>query len=145
MWKKILFLIYLGSCCNLFADELIVHTLSKHTASTYNLDSGGTTKLNNHNLGLGYRLENGVAFGTYYNSYKRVTTYLAKDFMLNDYLGVGLGATTGYKIATGLDITPMFLFVVAYPIQKNATLRLHVLPPVKDLAGVAHLTIGFKF
>ena len=126
------------------ADELLVHTVSMHTASTYQND-GQETKYNNLNLGIGYRTDGGWQAGLYYNSYKQPTAYIANEFMLRPWIGVVIGAGTGYEIPTGHKIFPIGGVLFKYQVTPQYALNAMILPPIKDMDGVAHLVVARKF
>jgi hypothetical protein len=127
------------------AGEFIVHIGSTHSVKQYNLDGVKDVNINNNNYGVGYRNDDGLAVGTYFNSYHKQTAYITQDFMYNDYVGLVAGAVSGYKESTGLVITPMVAATVKIPLTKTMTANFLVMPKVGKLAGVAHLAISYKF
>lgn len=124
--------------------ELIVHTASAHTVKEYTLDDV-SKKINNSNIGLGYRTDDGVSIGMYRNSYNFNTVYLTQEFMYNEYLGIIVGFVSGYETATGKLITPMVASTLKIPVNDTVTLNLVAMPKFKELAGVIHLAVSYKF
>lgn len=127
------------------AGELIVHVGSKHSVSHYTLDEVQEVKINNSNSGIGYRNDDGLAVGTYYNSYHKQTYYVTQDFMYNKYVGVVVGLVSGYEGSTGLMITPMAAATVKVPLTEKITANFLAMPKFGKLAGVVHLAVSYKF
>lgn len=128
-----------------FAGEFIVHIGSAHSINKYTVDETYDVTINNNNYGIGYRTDDGLAVGTYFNSYHKQTAYITQEFMYNQYVGVVAGAVSGYQESTGLLITPMVAATVKIPLTKTMTANFLVMPKVGKLAGVAHLAISYKF
>ena len=142
-----------------YADELIVHTLSIHAnnnnsetrTSEQDMPDGShvssiwkTKPYNNNNFGLGYRWDNGVEVGAYYNSFNKVSAYAAKYIMFNDNIGAFVGAATGYNEGLGKAIIPLAGIVFKAQVSETAGIALELMPPVGKHVGVAHLSISFK-
>jgi hypothetical protein len=143
--RNILITTLLAATANIaMADELLVHTVSMHTAATYE-SKGENVPYNNLNLGIGYRTDSGWSAGLYFNSYKQPTAYIAKEFMLRPWIGVVIGAGTGYEIPTGHKISPIGGLLLKYQVTPQYALNAMVLPPIKDMDGVAHLVVARKF
>jgi hypothetical protein len=136
-------------------------TVGLHLVSGH--EHGG---LNNINPGVYVRFDNGVTFGAYRNSYKRVSTYLgytAEVFADRVSLGVTVGAITGYQRISGPQFCPkgnheapgfpcfhegkrvqvMFVPSIAYHAGDYAV-RLGIIPRAKEFAD-AHLMIERHF
>lgn len=144
--KKILVATIVALSASLsFAGEFIVHIGSVHSVKVYNLDSGTDKNINNNNYGVGYRTDEGLAVGTYFNSYHKQTAYITQEFMYNDYVGVVVGLVSGYQESTGLLITPMVAATAKIPLTETTTANFLVMPKVGKLAGVVHLAISYKF
>lgn len=126
------------------ADEFIVHTGSVHTKSSYVNAEGESVKFNNANVGVGYRFDNGIAVGTYYNSYRQPTAYIVGELDLTVRFKLQFGVATGYKIVNGKDVTEIGALNFRQPLTKNVTLDVLAVPPIKDLAGVVHVAISYK-
>jgi uncharacterized membrane protein len=126
------------------AGEIIVHTASVHTEKMYALGNE-TKELNNVNVGIGYRNDDGLTVGAYKNSYYHNTVYITQDLMYNEYVGVVVGASTGYKVASGLTITPMLAAIVKIPVNETVTINVLAMPKVGKFIGVAHLALSYKF
>lgn len=147
------------------ADELIIHTVSLHSA--HNSDSTETSETvspsgrktvrtreipgyNNLNIGFGYRwdsgLMEGLSAGMYYNSYRKPAAYIAREWMFSEHYGAFVGAVTGYRSVTGYEVTPMGGFIIRKSLDKKYTMNVLITPPIsKDTDGVAHLTVFRKF
>lgn len=144
--KKILVAIAMLSSFASYSGELIVHTVSRHTEDVYALGENPVDrKINNNNAGIGYRTDDGYAFGAYRNSYHSNTVYVTKEFMVNDNFGVVFGASTGYKIASGMTITPMLAAIAKLPITDKISVNILAMPKVGKFIGVAHVAIAYKF
>lgn len=127
-----------------FAAELLVHTASVHTVKAFNF-TGEDQKINNLNYGIGYRSDEGYSAGYYYNSYNRHTVYITKEFMYNDHVGLVLGAATGYKEATGLPVVPVAAALFKASLTDTVGVSILAMPKFKQLAGVMHLVVSYKF
>lgn len=143
------------------ADELIVHTFSRH--SGHNSDSTQTwtgkdqygrtvqyseTKkgYNNSNLGIGYHWDSGWTVGTYYNSYRRLTVYTAHDWMPLEHFGAFAGVATGYDNVSGYPVAVIGGLIVRTRLTDNYSLNVLITPPIGGkMDGVTHLTILKKF
>lgn len=142
------------------ADELIIHTVSYHSA--YNKPTT-TTELvtindqlytqtytysayNNQNWGIGYRTDSGYEVGAYYNSYRKLSLYIATSWMYNEFIGVYAGLATGYRDVLDFPVAPIGGFILQFPIADKINARLLVQPPLgSKFDGVIHLTFGYKF
>lgn len=127
----------IAACPAVRADELILHTVSYH--STKPGDDP-----NNYNPGIGYSLDNGWAAGIYYNSYRRPSAYVAKDFNVAGPLGVFAGGATGYDSVSGRPITLIGGLRLTMPVSDTANVNLLVAPGIGKLQTVAHLTLTIK-
>jgi hypothetical protein len=140
------------------ADELVIHTGSYHADSSYThevnyWDQYGnylyTTRnqvtYNNFNPGVGYKFNNGVSVGGYFNSYRKPTMYVAKEWMMVDYFGVIAGLATGYDRPTGHTVTPMAGFIFKQKITERDTANLEFAPSTGRTTGTIHLAISRSF
>ena len=117
------------------AAELVLHLGSAHSHAGYN----------NTNPGAGLRLDNGIAFGAYRNSYRRSTVYAVwqPDWPLGDTglrAGFFIGAATGYRVATGHAVSPMAAITLRWgPVQLLA------IPAISPKhASVIHAALVFQ-
>lgn len=87
--------------------------------------------LNNFNPGIRVQTECGVTGGVYWNSYRKVGAYIGYTYdPANSILWGSLVAATGYKVQTGLPISPVLMGGIKAPITKTITARFGVIPPV---------------
>lgn len=146
MNKYILFLSLSLTSMFSFASELLIHTGSIHQQSTFQELHNTTNKpINNTNTGVGFRNDNGYVFGAYKNSYYKNTIYAAKEFMLNENIGVVIGGASGYKHTSGYTITPVINLLVKYQVNDVMTLNVTAIPTIGKNIGVVHLVTSFKF
>lgn len=127
------------------AGEFIVHTVSIHTQKTYVEDDVNVRDLNNTNAGLGYRTDAGLTVGVYRNSYYKNTVYVTQEFMYNNYVGGVVGGATGYKGSTGYFISPLVAALVKIPLNDTVSINTFAMPKYRDLVGVAHVVVAYKF
>lgn len=128
------------------AGELIVHTVSAHSAKRYiTHDTDRWKALRNDNYGLGYKTDDALLIGYYRNSVFKDTFYVGKEYMFTENLGVVASLATGYKEASGLDVTPMVAGILRLPVTKKINLNVTFTPPVGSYIGVVHLAFGYKF
>lgn len=127
------------------AGELIVHIGSQHTEKQYEFDAGGVRNINNSNRGIGYRTDDGLTVGYYYNSYYANTVYVTQEFMYNKNVGVVLGAATGYRQASGLAVTPMVAALGKIQVTDDISINVLAMPKIGRFIGVAHVALAFKF
>jgi hypothetical protein len=124
-----------------FADQLIVHTVSIHSSSTDDTN----TQYNNVNIGVGYLTDTGWGAGVYYNSSRRPTGYVVKQWeVLDTDMSVTVGLATGYKKTKGRSVIPMFAIGYKYQLSSNVAILIKVVPPINGDA-VAHMMVGKRF
>jgi len=119
-----------------------VHVASKHWPQA---------EWNNSNPGLYVMADvKGPAFltgtyaaGTYFNSERKQSVYVARVFNVVGPLDVAIGAITGYKRAS---VMPLVAPSVKLPIAYGFAARVFVLPKVEpNGAWVAHLAVERSF
>lgn len=115
--------------CNARGAELIVHGPSHHFDNT---------DYNSATYGLGYRFDNNVVVGSYKNSIDRQSVYGGYLLQANRYVGLLVGAVTGYEQHT---VWPAAVLVLTAPISKSFNLHLN-LAPVNG--GFINLSVGVK-
>jgi hypothetical protein len=140
--KALLAAIIATAACVVFstqanAGELVVHTGSVHGAAGFN----------NTNPGIGYVSDDGYAFGVYHNSYKNTTVCAAKLWETSGRVGVGalLGVGTGYKIQTGLNVSPLAALSVFAKLDTSRGVRVLHTPGFGGNASVTHLTFTVAY
>lgn len=75
------------------ADEIVVHTVSKHT---------GSYDYNNDNYGIGFKSDSGITLGAYKHSYtdegvlKGVALYVNKEVLAKGKFDLSVAVTYGY-------------------------------------------------
>lgn len=118
--------------------ELIVHFMSIH--GDYN------DYFNNNNLGVGYRFNNGVSTGIYYNSYYNPSIYVSKDFLWKDKIGVFIGGATGYDNQTGYPVSVIGGGLIKLPISKSITPNIVLIPSsgTNNSTFAIHLSFSYK-
>ena len=131
------------------AGEVVIHVGSYHSPSTYAYQ-GETVSYNNVNPGVGYRFDNGVVVGAYYNSYREPTVYAGyaplwqtpiQQLQLGGMIGVG----TGYSIPTGRSVTPLGALIGRWELTDTYSVQLLFVPKIHgDMANVLHLAFGVK-
>jgi hypothetical protein len=155
MYKKLLAVAVLGlSSTFAFADGITVHLISRHSANNHDssyefTDENGqrwihTDKAhNNNNFGLAYKFDSGYAVGVYRNSQYHTSVYGGKEFMYNRYMGVFLGAVTGYENSA---IFPFAAALLKMPITEKTNAVLSVIPK-KDFSTfeVINLALEYNF
>jgi len=114
-------------------------TIGLHTVSWH---SGGQC-MNNENPGAYIQIDQGIAFGTYYNSCARQTFYIGGEIAKHQIGPVAVGvfamAATGYF----MPITPGAFLTLKAPISKTDSVRLA--GNRWDGVTVLHLTAERKF
>lgn len=126
---------------NLLAGLLLGTIAVTASAGTMGLDIGSWHSrpgFNNFNPGVYYIADNRVAFGTYYNSYRRQTVWAGYAFE-NGPFALVVGGATGYDYA---PITPVVAPGLVY-----SGFRLTIVPKVSKVNDVTavHLSYEFKF
>ncbi len=106
---------------------------------------------NNSGIGLEHRLNPSwsVSLGTYNNSYREQSNYIAVTWskkVLTGYarLGLGVGAVTGYEDFTGERIMPTFIPSISMDSGKRLGFNLLFLPSPVDVEASA-LALQLKF
>ena len=107
---------------------------------------------NNFNPGMYLRTDDGITFGTYYNTLRRVSFYAGYTF---EYGPVGLlgGLITGYqpKIIDGLSygqgkaLTPMVAASLKLPPLGGFKPMLMLVPPFRSSPAVFHIAFEHRF
>ena len=130
--------------CSALALTLGIHAGSAHFP-------GGNYQ-NNFNPGMYLRTDDGMTFGTYYNTLRRVSFYAGYTF---EYGPVGLlgGLITGYqpKIIDGLTygqgkaLTPMVAASLKLPPLGGFKPMLMLVPPFRSSPVVFHLAFEHRF
>jgi hypothetical protein len=156
--KKIVSIIALTSMFgSVMADELRFHTVSFHESSTYQqkvdyvTPSGLLIKTeyvnipyNNNNFGVAYQNDSSWLFGYYYNSYKKNTFYIAKEFMITEDLGVVGGLGTGYNMENVNKINATGALIYKVPVDDKYSFNTMFIPPLGDRTGLIHFTVSYK-
>ncbi len=159
--KSVIALAVLVAITSAHAGELLIHTISVHSKENHQEASerpapsepGGLplvyktaeVKYNNRNFGLGWRFDSGYMVGAYQNSYNLTTVYLAKDFMLNEHVGLLAGMATGYQEMSGAAITPIGGILLKLPVADRVSLNILAMPRMKTMDGVIQATLSVKF
>lgn len=160
--KSILSLALLMFAMNASAGEVVFHGLTVHGNSSWfktnRIDYVNEknevvrsekirvyTKYNNVNLGVGYRFDNGISTGVFYNSFEKASLYVSKDFMYNDNFGVFIGGATGYKSFKNKDIVAIGGLLFRYEVQQNVFLNLTYSPAIEGSASVTHTSLSYRF
>lgn len=141
-----------------YADELVIHGMSLHSAhnadervfdhqetrngQTYNIYMV-TKRYNNANFGIGYRI-NGVIFGLYNNSYNRPTAYIGRQYMLNKHVGGFIALGTGYDAVTHTPVTVLGGLVLKAALTDTISVELVGLPKLGKADSVIHTSIVYK-
>ena len=112
-------------------DLLIGATIGFHLGSIHfpNKD------FNNINPGIYLKTENNYVAGGYYNSIRKPSFYVGKNFEYKNF-SIIVGGVTGYDRAI---ITPLVL-----PSVKLWDFRLTVVPPVAGISSVVHFSYEWK-
>jgi hypothetical protein len=128
---------------SLTPDVVGVHLGSVHSN---NRDEVSGKAWNNANPGVYFRWEN-VAVGTYYNSIRKDSFYVAYVYPVTDYFDVSVGLITGYNGPgyAAKPVMPMVVPSVHFPISGNVSGRIHVAPKVsKGGATAVHFSIEWR-
>lgn len=133
-----------GRCnAEVMPDVIGVHLGSWHSTSR---DNVAGKAWNGVNPGIYMRWDN-VAVGTYYNSIRRESYYVAYVYPVTEWLDVSVGAITGYDRPgyAAKPVMPMLVPSVHWPITDRITGRVHFAPQVmKGGASAIHLSLEFK-
>ena len=131
-----IFLLYL-----LFAGSAQAQTFGIHAASIHEKQG-----MNNTNPGAYVRFENGATFGTYFNSIRKQSNYIAWSFETEQWhrlsAAITVGAVTGYQAKLSALIVPS----IAYH-SNAATVRIGIVPrpPVHGGSAALHLMVERHF
>ena len=125
---------------NCLAVSLLLHVGSVHTQPGYN----------NVNPGLGmscaYSEEVSLSAGFYYNSERRLSTYLTAEYSVplvwGMRAGVVVGAVTGYDLG---PVVPSAAIALHGPEMVGIRANVVLIPQTKWNSGVAHLVLSKQF
>lgn len=114
-----------------------VHVASHHWPSDeWNNKNPGAYLVGNY-TGPGI-MAGEYVLGTYYNSERNQSVYLARNFSLFNHVDLAVGAITGYNRA---KVMPLVVPSVWFPLVDDWRARIHFLPKVeKSGANVVHLS-----
>lgn len=112
-------------------DLLIGATIGLHLGSMH----FPAKDFNNVNPGIYIKTENNYVAGGYYNSIRKPSFYLGKNFEYKMF-SLTVGGVTGYD---RLPITPLIL-----PSVKLGDVRITVVPPVAGISAVVHVSYEWK-
>jgi len=79
------------------AGTFAIHTVSRHIWLSSNHGN-----LNDINLGVSYENDHNIVVGADYNSFRKPSLFLAKDFQFGDHFSIYLGAVSGYTFDQGI-------------------------------------------
>lgn len=158
---KYLAAILLAVSTSTYADELLLTTFSWHERPYYNqieytgkqyfgidgkirpLPVEVRTRYNDVNIGLGYKLDNGVLAGFYYNSFNRSTFYAGYEYLLTPHFGAVAYAATGYGPEMGHKLVAVGGLEYKIPLTNKWTANILGIPPLGKVSGVANLTFSY--
>lgn len=82
------------------------------------------------------------AVGTFYNSERKQSTYIVRNFSVLDHLDLSVGLISGYKRA---PIIPMVSPSVRLALDRGYIMRISAIPKVGSMPWVAHLSLEKRF
>jgi len=138
------------------ADSVIFHLRSHHSERNHDehvtrmnkhgdMESMTRRGMNNNNLGIAYQTDSGYSIGVYHNSLRRTSFYAGKAFMANEYLGVYVGAATGYNWK-GSPVMPFVAGLVNIPVTDEFSVLFSIIPKKKfDGYVVINSSLVWKF
>jgi len=125
-----------------------IHTASIHSDDLVEVD-GTMYEINNTNPGIGITLDNtenvSLRFGTFENSYRNRSNYIAVDSHTSGPLvvGVSLGIVSGYAlIPTDSNVRPMLVPHIGYQLKR---VRAELSYLHGEYTQAVALTVGFRF
>ena len=105
---------------------------SKHFQGTWN----------DFNPGVYVKLNNGMTFGTYYNSERKQSAYIGRTFSKNLTQNLEIAATVGIISGYNKSVLPLVLPTVAYKFHQDFAARVGFVPKVnKQGSAGLHLMI----
>jgi hypothetical protein len=125
--KTLLLLLLIGSAN---AQTIGLHLASAHAHGGYN----------NSNPGIYLRLDNGVTFGTYRNSDRRQSAYLAYTWESTEWHRFSAGLTAGGVTGYDRKVSPMLVPSVAF-----SGVRLGIVPRPRGGSSALHLMVEHRF
>lgn len=113
-----------------------LHLGSKHAQGTWN----------DINPGVYVKLQNGMTFGTYYNSERKQSAYVGRTFSKNLTQNLEIAATVGIISGYNKSVLPLVLPTVAYKFHQDFAARVGFVPKVnKQGSAGLHLMIEKQF
>lgn len=109
---------------------------SKHAQGTWN----------DFNPGVYVKLQNGMTFGTYYNSERKQSTYVGRTFSKNLTQNLEIAATVGIISGYNKSVLPLVLPTVAYKFHQDFAARVGFVPKVnKQGSAGLHFMVEKQF
>lgn len=101
---------------------------------------------NDFNPGVYVKLNNGLTFGTYYNSERKQSTYVGRTFSKNLTQNLEIAATVGIISGYNKTVLPLVLPTVAYKFHRDFAVRVGFVPKVnKQGSAGLHFAIEKQF
>lgn len=109
---------------------------SKHAQGTWN----------DINPGVYVKLQNGMTFGTYYNSERKQSAYVGRTFSKNLTQNLEIAATVGIISGYNKSVLPLVLPTVAYKFHQDFAARVGFVPKVnKQGSAGLHFMVEKQF
>lgn len=101
---------------------------------------------NNFNPGIYAKLNNGITFGTYYNSERKQSFYAGKTFSKNLTNNLEIAVTAGVISGYNKTVLPLVLPTVGYKFHQDFAVRVGFVPKVnKQGSSGLHFAIEKQF
>lgn len=109
---------------------------SKHAQGTWN----------DFNPGMYVKLQNGITFGTYYNSERKQSAYVGRTFSKNLTQNLEIAATVGIISGYNKSVLPLVLPTAAYKFHQDFAARVGFVPKVnKQGSAGLHFMVEKQF
>lgn len=114
-------------------ENFSVITYNPYAVNTVGLHLGTwhqTGTWNDINPGVYVKLQNGMTFGTYYNSERKQSAYVGRTFSKNLTQNLEIAATVGIISGYNKSVLPLVLPTVAYKFHQDFAARVGFVPKV---------------